>query len=195
MDSPADEVLSTSLLGKAPDDVRVLMDESVPLPAGVRFFEERQSSGSVMKTWILGGGLMVAGILIALFGIYVLAHDDTIHGNNSMDYKIVFVGGTFLFAGVVVIKSIPQKLTLARAQKHGRVTRHGIFLTPERLISRNDFDVTIIPRSKFRGVEGVAVRYELRGETKSFNLPSSLVGRTTEELAQAIREWAAAAQG
>lgn len=194
MDQPADEVLSTSLPEKIPDEVKALMDERTPLPVQVRFFEEKQSAGSVLKTWLIGGGLVLAGIVIGLFGIYVLANDNSIHGNNSLDWKIVFVGGTFIFAGVLMLKSIPRKLTLARAQQSGRVTRCGIFLTPGQLISRNDFDVTVIPRSKFRGVEGVAVRYEFKGETKSFNLPSPLIGRTTDELVQAIREWAAARQ-
>ena len=71
--------------------------------------------------------------------------------------------------------------------------RYGIFLLDNLLISHNWLDTTIIPRLFFKGLDGRAVKYELVGEAKSFNLPRETVCNDRDALAHAIRNWAGAA--
>jgi hypothetical protein len=192
MAAPADQVFSTMTLEELPPDVLALTDEHVPIPSSVNFFEEQRTMGSVLNAWLLGGGLVLAGGLTALMGIYFLAHPTgNVADHSSLDFKVLAVGGVLIFGGVIVLRSIPKKLSMARAQQSGRVTRYGIFLRPGQMITRNDFGVTIIPRAAFKGLKEKSVQYENKGEIKSFNLPSSVVGKTVEDLLKAIRDWEA----
>ena len=193
MDALPNDVLITDELAKMPEDVRALLDEHIPLPAQVTLFEERRTSGAVLKSWLLGGGLILVGIIIALFGMMIIGYDSK-HPTvgTSVTWKPFAVGCVFIFAGVMVIRTIPKQLTLARAQASGRVTRYGVFLMPAQMIHRNEHQTTIIPRAKFRGLDGVSAKYEYKGETKSFNLPSDLVGKSVADLCQAIQTWSAA---
>jgi hypothetical protein len=190
MDAVSNEVLITDEPQKMPEDVRALLDEHIPIPSNVTLFEERRSTGGVAKTWLLGGGLVLAGIVIGLFGMLIIHWDSqTPNRTGSVTWKPFVIGCVFIFAGVMVIRTIPRQLTLARAQQSGRITRYGIFLTPTQLVHRNEFQTVIIPRTAFRGVEGKAAKYEYKGETKSFNLPSEIVGKTVDDLLRAIRAW------
>jgi hypothetical protein len=193
MAEPTDQVFSATTLEDLPENVRSLMDEHIPIPSDVKFFEEQRTMGSVVNAWLLGGGITVAGAIIALVAIYLFAHPgNTVYDHtSSWGFKTLAVGGVFIFAGVWIIRTIPNKLSMIRAQQSGRVTRYGIFLRPGQMITRNDFGVTIIPRAAFKGLKEKSVQYENKGETKSFNLPTGVVGKSVEELCQAIREWGA----
>ena len=195
MAEPADQVFSTTTLEELPENVRSLMGEHFPIPSDVKFFEEQRTMGSVVNAWLLGGGLTVVGAILALVGIYFFAHPgNTVYDHtSSYAFKTLAVGGVFIFAGVWIIRTIPNKLSMIRAQQSGRVTGYGIFLRPGQMITRNDFGVTIIPRAAFKSLEGKSVQYENKGETKSFNVPSGVVGKSVEDLCQAIREWEASA--
>jgi len=190
MDAAPPEVLITDEPQKMPEEVRALLDEHTPIPAQVTLFEERRTAGAVMKSWLLGIGLIVGGVVIALFGLMMVKWDiQRPQTGSSVTWTPFVVGCVCVFAGVMVIRSIPKQLTLARAQQSGRITRYGIFLTPTQLIHRNEHQTTLIPRPAFRGLNGAAAKYEYKGETKSFNLPSEIVGRSQGDLLEAIRHW------
>ena len=93
------------------------------------------------------------------------------------------------FAGWLCVASLPAAWALGQQQNAGEPTRHGIFLLPDALISRSWFDITMIPREKFRGLAGNALRYEFKGQVKSFTLSQEWVSAAPGEPAAAIAAW------
>jgi hypothetical protein len=187
------DVLIASEPDKIPPDVGQLQDGDKPLPASVQFFEEEFTLRGIVKSLVLGLALAVVGILVILFFFYVLfgPRPTTVYsGPTSFDFAIGGVGLAFLIGGYLLLASVRSEYRLMREQHRGRDTRYGIFLVKDMLISHNSSDTTIIPRPFFKGLAGGAVRYELKGEAKSFNLPGAFVGRDPRLVEQAIVEWA-----
>jgi hypothetical protein len=191
------EVLSTSDPDKLPPEVRELEDPAKPLPAGVQFFEERFSYLGLLKQFLLGVGVAVAGIVLML--ACVLAFISDLHAtppysSTSFEWKVgLGVGGAiFVYLGYWLVTSTWPNYRLLRQQRRGLHPRYGIFLTGDLLVRHSWFDTTIIPRPLFKGITGGAVHYEEKGETKSFTLPE-IVDNGNAALAAAIETWDAKA--
>jgi hypothetical protein len=184
-------VIITSMPEKLPEDIRGLIDEHTPLPANVGFFEERFTAGDAFYKAAIGSVLIAIGILLALFGIYDLLHSAVGIGKlSTVDYWPLIAGVVCLFGGYLLVASLKARMKLARDQQGGLKTRYGIFLIGDLLVSRSWFDITVIPRPYFKGLASHAIRYELEGAAKSFDLPKQIVGREASEMDQAIGEWA-----
>ena len=188
------DVLITSEPEKIPADVRLLQDGGRPLPANVQFFEEKFTLTGLVKSLVLGFALLVVGVLVIAFFFYVVFSPRPVtvsSGPTSFDFAIGGVGLAFLVGGYLLLSSVRSEYRLMREQGRGTDTRYGIFLVGDLLIRHGTVDTTIIPRPFFKGLAGNAVRYELKGEAKSFNLPDAFVGKEPRLVMQAIESWAA----
>lgn len=188
------DVLITSEPEKIPPDIRQLQDPDRPLPTDVQFFEEKFTVTGLLKSLVLGFGLMVVGVLVIIFFFYVVFFPKPVtvySGPTSFDFAIGGVGLAFLIGGYLLFASVRSEYRLMRAQGRGVDTRYGIFLAKELFVRRSTFDTTIIPRPFFKGLAGNAIRYEYKGEAKSFDLPGAFVGKDLRLVEQAIGNWAA----
>lgn len=184
------QVIITSLPEKLPEDVRAMIDESQPLAAGIRFFEERFTTGGSARNLFLGLGIGLLGILVAMFGAYaVFDSAKSPRGLESYDFLPLVVGLVLIFGAYLLIGSLGGRQALIGAQNAGRQTRYGIFLNAELLVSRSWFDTTVIPRTLFKGLAGKAVQYEHAGQVKTFNLPATFVGIDRGQVEAAILGW------
>lgn len=187
------DVLITSLPEKLPLEIRQLEDAGQPLPADVRFFEEKLTAASLLKPVILGVMLEILGVLLILPFLYLFPFRAplTVY-SPQFGYGAAFgaTGVVFLFGGYLLLRSLRPRYRLMQQQHQGVDTRYGIFLTGDLLVSHSWFDTTIIPRSFFKGLQGNAVAYELNGSLKSFDLPGAFVGAEMPRVQQAIRDWA-----
>ncbi|SDR17608.1 hypothetical protein SAMN05519103_01060 [Rhizobiales bacterium GAS113] len=189
-------VIITSMPEKLPESVRGLIDEHTPLPANVAFFEERFTTGGALYKTAIGVALIGIGVLLALFGIYDLLHSAVGIGKlSTVDYWPLIAGVVCVFGGYLLVASLKARMKLASDQQGGLKTRYGIFLVDDLLVSRSWFDITVIPRPLFKGLVNHAIRYELEGAAKSFDLPKQIVGREAGEMDQAIGEWAKRGSG
>jgi hypothetical protein len=191
------DVLITSDPEKIPPDIRQLEDSSQPLPADVQFFEEKFTLAGLVKSLILGIVLMAVGILVIAFFFYVVFSPrlTTVYsGPTSFDFAIGGVGLAFLIGGYLLFVSVRSEYRLMREQARGADTRYGIFLVKDLFVRHSSVDTTIIPRPFFKGLAGNAVRYEFKGEVKSFNLLAAFVGSDPLFVAEAIEKWAASSR-
>ncbi len=194
--SPLTQVLITGEHSKLPADYQPLFDEQQPLPANVQFFEERKTVGNLLWT-LLGIGLLVIGLLGTCFGVFALFEPVTSPATTTVattsSITPFVIGLVFLLGGGLLLGSLRQRQRIRQAQQAGKVTRLGIYLTPDVLISHNEFDYTLIPRSEFRSLQGNTVHYVWHEQAKSFGLPSKLVSATPQTMLTAISQWATAA--
>lgn len=188
------DTIITSDAEKQPESVRGLLEESRPLPPGVGFFEQRYTSAIFVKRVVIGLVLLLIGAVLILFSMEFLyeygRHIDPKY-REYFNIKEFLAGAAFVFASWLMVSSLPAGWALKRRQEAGERTRHGIFLTPEALVSRSQFDTTVIPRENFRGLNGGNVNYVLKeaGEPKSFTLPTDWVGGSPAQVEQAIAFW------
>lgn len=186
------DVLITSIPEKIPPEIRQLQDGSRPLPADVAFFEEKFTLSGMLKSAMLGLILTIVGLVLMFVFIYLLFFipRNTVY-SSSGDYEfwIGGVGFVFLIGGWLMLKSLGGSYRLMRQQHQGIDTRYGIFLTGDLLVSHNWLETTIIPRPFFKGVVDGAIRYEVGGSVKSFDLPGAIVGKDTQLLEAAVRAW------
>lgn len=192
--SPLTQVLITGERSKLPADYQVLFDEQQPLPPDVQFFEERKTVGALFWRLLLGIGLLVLGLLGACFGLVVIFYPTTATysatATTTVSLTPFIIGLVFLLGGGLMLGSLRQTQRLRREQQAGKATRHGIYLTPDVLISHNEFDYTLIPRSEFRGLEGSTVHYVWHEKAKSFHLPREVVNTPSQAMLAAIQQWA-----
>lgn len=194
--SPLSQVLITGERSKLPADYQLLFDEQQTLPVDVQFFEERKTAGDLLWTLLLGIGLLVIGLLGTCAGVYALFEPFTSPATTTVATSVsitpLVVGLLFLLGGGLLLGSLRQRQHTRQAQQAGKATRLGIYLTQDLLISHNDFDYTLIPRSEFRGLQGNTVHYTWNNQAKSFSLPKRLVNATPQTMITAISQWAAA---
>jgi len=151
---PLAQVLITGERAKLPAEYQPLFDEQQPLPPDVQFFEERKTAGSLLWRLLVGIGLLVIGILGACLGVFVLFYPDTA-GTTTVTSTVsitpLLISLVFILGGGLLLGSLRQTQRLRREQQAGKATRQGIYLTPDVLISHDEFAYTLIPRSEFRG--------------------------------------------
>lgn len=203
-------VLITSDADKLPSEVRLLLDSSASLPPGTQFFEEKFTIRGAGKALVLGLLLVLLGGLALPLGFALLIDSGGRTGVQA-DFAVLGVGVVLLFGAYFMLASLRGRMRLRALQRRGLVTRHGIFLDADRLISHSLFDTTIIPRSDFTGLTDGSVHYVFNGVNdvndvndvigtksggagngveKTFALPVELVGRERATLEDAIRAWA-----
>lgn len=191
---PLAQVLITGERAKLPAEYQPLFDEQQPLPPDVQFFEERKTAGSLLWRLLLGIGLLVIGILGACLGVFVLFYPDTA-GTTTVTSTVsitpLLIGLVFILGGGLLLGSLRQTQRLRREQQAGKATRQGIYLTPDVLISHDEFAYTLIPRSEFRGLQGTTVHYIWNDKAKSFRLPGEVVNTAPQAMLSAIAQWAA----
>lgn len=172
-----DMVLTTGELSKLPPAVQALVDPAQALPAGVRFFEERQTVVESLKTLFLGVGLGVVGIALVFPGVLISLY-------------VAIVGVVFVLGGAVMVNSFLNCIKALRAQQAGRQTRYGVFLTGDDLLIRDELSYTVIPRSSYHDLQGSTLYYRVEHETKSLTLPQTLVRADGAGLLASVRAWA-----
>jgi hypothetical protein len=189
------DVLITSDSAKLPAEVLQIQDVDRPLPPDVQFFEEKITYSDLATQLIWGIVLMPLGALVLILAVFMMFAIDrhTASYSSSLDFLFVVaaVGFVFLGAGYLLLKSLWPKFQCMKRQQRGVATRFGIFLVAEMLVSHSVFDTTIVPKPYFKGLKGRSVQYERNGETKSFDLPATLVGKDVQNLDTAIANWAA----
>jgi hypothetical protein len=195
------EVLIVSKTDDLPTQIRDLVDPAQPLPPGAQFFETKIVPGSLALQFIAGLLAPIIGAPVFLLSL-VLFYDernmirfgmaDSLYQYLSYMFAIGLVG---MLLGPILLLTIRSRYRQMKQQREGRSqTRYGIFLLDNLLISNTWFDNTIIiPRLFFKGLDGRAVKYELVGETKTFNLPRETVGNDQDAMGHAILGWASAA--
>ncbi len=189
------EVFITSEPEKLPPEIRALLDEGCPQACGATFFEEKFTASGQLRSWLLGGGLMLGGALIFFFGLTLLftpkraVYDEHV---ASSSWWLLGAGAVLSYGGYLLFGSGKGKGAVRRRQERGERTRYGIFLLPDALVSHSWFDTTVIPRAFFRGLDGNVLKYEFKKQAKSFDLPAELVGSSGEALRTAIENWAKA---
>ncbi|MBV9658433.1 MAG: hypothetical protein JO295_10025 [Verrucomicrobia bacterium] len=186
------DVLTTSDPEKLPPEVRVLLDETQPLPPGTAFFEQRFSAAWLIQNALIGLGLLGFGALLLLLGVvWLFAYRGpvTVYSNSNAELWLIVVGLVLGVGGWMMLASFPAGWALGRRQNAGARTRYGIFLLPGILVSRSWFDTTVIPREHFRGLASNALRYDSKGQTKSYTLPPEWIGSSLAQLAAAIHAW------
>ena len=187
------DVLITSQPEKLSPEVRALQDPARPLPGGTRFFEEKFVFGGLVKQLGLGIALIAVGVPVLLFAIVVMfsPSNTTVYSDTSQyDVWLAVIGLVLVLGGYIFISTLKSKYRVMKQQQKGIASRYGVFLSGDLLIGNNSFDTTIIPRSRFKGVQAGAVQYEVNGAVKSFNLPEEIVGADRGALESAIRAWA-----
>jgi hypothetical protein len=194
------EVLIVSKTDDLPTQIRDLVDPAQPLPPGAQFFETKIVPGSLALQFVAGLLAMGAGAAILVLSVLMMVDErnvirfglgDTLYHYISYMFAIGVAG---LLGGPFLLLTIRSRYRQMKQQREGRSqTRYGIFLLDNLLISHNWLDTTIIPRLFFKGLDGRAVKFELVGEAKTFNLPRETVCNDQEALAYAIRSWASAA--
>lgn len=194
------EVLIVSKTDDLPTQIRDLVDPAQPLPPGAQFFETKIVPGSLALQFIAGLLAPIIGAPVFLLSL-VLFYDERniirfgISNSLYHDLSYMFaIGLVGMLLGPILLLTIRSRYRQMRQQREGRSqTRYGIFLLDNLLIRHNWLDTTIIPRLFFKGLDGRAVKYELVGEAKTFNLPRETVGNDRDALAHAILGWASAA--
>ena len=188
------DVLITSKPELLPPEVAQLQDVSRPLPAGVQFFERRYTYGDLIKQFLLGIALIPVGVILILFGIFVMFAQDrsTVYSSSSqMELTIVVVGLVLCLGGYLLLQMLLPKFRFMRQQDRGVATRQGIFLIGDLLVSNDVGDTTVIPKEFFKGLKDHKVQYQLKDQLKSFDLPSEWIGQGRHSLEAAIARWAA----
>ena len=136
--------------------------------------------------------LFVIAVVLILFSMEFLyeygRHVDPKY-REYFNIKEFLAGAAFAYAGWLMFSSVSTGRTLERRQAAGERTSHGIFLTAEALVSHSQFDTTVIPREKFRGLNGRNVNYLLKDVPKTFGLPTDWVGASPGQVEQAITHW------
>lgn len=194
------EVLIVSKTDDLPSQIRDLVDPTQQLPPGAQFFEAKIVPGSLALQFV--GGLLatIAGAAILLLSVLLMVDErnvirfglgDSLYHYLSYMFALGLVG---LLGGPMLLLTIRSRYRQMKQQREGRSqNRYGIFLLDNLLISNTWLDTTIIPRLFFKGLDGRAVKYELVGETKTFNLPGETVCNDQDAMGLAIRSWAGAA--
>jgi len=191
---PLSQVLITGERTKLPTDYQPLFDEQQPLPPEIQFFEERKTAGSLLWRLLLGIGLLIIGLLGACVGLSVLFYPDTAGSTtvtSTVSITPLLISLVFILGGGLLLGSLRQTQRLRREQQAGKATRQGIYLTPDVLVSHDEFAYTLIPRSEFRGLQGNTVHYVWNDKAKSFRLPAELVNVAPQAMLAAIAQWAA----
>jgi hypothetical protein len=179
----APAVLVTGELTKLPPDLQPLMEPSTALPAEVRFFEERKTYQDAIRTLCIGVALIALGIALVFPGVLIA-------------FYAAIVGLVFILGGVLLLGSLRTKLRSMTSQREGQHTRYGVFVTPEAVLVRTELDYALIPREAYHDLQGNTLYYRQADQTKSLNLPISLIAPATPaSLQHAVREWAKGAQG
>src|SRR4051812_38493592 len=101
---PGDVVLSTAEESKLPPELRTLIDPAQPVPAGVRFFEERQTVMESLKSLFIGIGLGVVGIGLVFPGVLA-------------SFYLAIVGLVFVLGGYLMINSFFSRMKALREQQ------------------------------------------------------------------------------
>ena len=174
---PGDAVLVTSDLSKLPESLRNLFEPAVPIPADVRFFEERQTVVESLKALFIGIGLAVVGIALIFPGLLA-------------SFYLAIVGAVFVLAGYLMVNSFFSRMKALKDQQAGRQTRYGVFLTDKNLFIRSDLSYTIIPRPSYHDLQGSTLYYRVDQETKSVNLPQTLPTPSGTWLLASVKAWA-----
>ncbi len=189
------DVISTSDPAKLPPEVLRLQDSGQPIPPDVQYFEEKFTYLDMAKQFLWGVVFIPIGALLMFLAVVFIIWQDT-HTNNyssmlSFYFGMAAVGLVFFFGGCWLLKALGLKFRLLRQQHDGVVTRYGVFLFGDLLVYRSWSDTTIIPKPFFKGLKDRSVQYGKEGETKSFSLPSRLIGKNVQSLDAAIASWAA----
>ncbi len=188
------DTVITSVPEKLPENVRGLLEEARPLPPGIAFFEQRYTMSALLGRVLIAAALSVVALalIFSSFEFLYLRHVDPRY-REFINFKEFAAGAVCGFGAWLMFSSVGAGRALGRRQAAGERTRHGIFLTPEALVSHSQFDTTVIPRENFRGLNGGSVSYLLKDVPKSFTLPAEWVGASPAEVAQAITVWGQAA--
>lgn len=167
--------LITGEIEKLPPETRPYFDLNQPLPASVKFFEERKTAASIARMVVIGIGLIVVGLVLVLLGVVFIVFP--------------LVGLVFIFAGGWILYSTRTTAKSKDAQDAGQHTRYGIFLSGNTLAQYNEFGYTLIPRQEFLRVENGQVKYLVNDEEKSFDLPREIAGGDAQTMVAAIDAW------
>ncbi len=188
------DTIVTSVPEKLPESVRGLLEETRPLPPGVAFFEQHYTASTLLRRVLIAAvlGLVAVALIFSSFEFLYLRHVDPKY-QEFINFKEFAAGAVFAFGAWLMLSSVGEGRALIRRQAAGERTRHGIFLTPEALVCRSQFDTTVIPRENFRGLNGGSVNYLLKDAPNSFTLPTEWVGALPAEVSQAITVWQQAA--
>jgi hypothetical protein len=195
------DVLETSDSSKLPPEVAALQDADKPLPADVRFFEERFTYATLAKQLGWAIALIVVAPLVLVGSVYIIFKLDihrTVFGTYT-DFQITMM--RFLYAipilalvmlafGIWLLCSLGPKFKIMQRQQNGSACRYGVYLVDDLLVSYTWFETKVIPREHFKGLKEGAVEYNEAGQTKSFDLPATLVGTDLHSLKAAINAWA-----
>jgi hypothetical protein len=188
------DVVITSDPEKIPPEIRALRDEGQPLPPGAQFFEQRFTFVGLLKTALIGLVLALIGLITFIFFIAMVldSFGPTTVASSTYSSQIIFaslaVSAVFWFGCYFMLSSL---LPAARLAWSGRPSRYGITVFGDCLISYSLFDTTIIPRDKLTSITAGKVGYLLKGEEKSFALPS-IVDNRQQQLEAVIRSWKSA---
>ena len=182
---------------KLPQEIRELQNVDCPLPAGAQFFEEEYVFADVAKHFIWGLILVVLGTIVVVGGGIVFLRLDLDRYSSAYE-RISSVFGTIGVAGLVMfgigyflLKSAWPEYKIVRRQQKGLATRQGIFLVGDVLIDNKDDVTRVVPKAAFRGLKDRQVQFEYEGETRTFSLPTRLVGADVPSLDAAVAAWAA----
>lgn len=167
--------LITGEIDKLPPVTRPYFDPKQPLPASVKFFEERKTAATIARMVVVGIGLLVVGLILIALGVVLIVFP--------------LVGLVFMFAGGWILYSTRNPVATKDTQQAGQATRYGIFLFGNTLAQYNEFGYTLIPRENFLRVENGQVRYLVNDEEKSFDLPKEIVGADVQTMLDAIEAW------
>ena len=185
-----DEILITGDRAKLPPDVAALTDPSVPLPADVTIYERRFDVSDILMAGAWSVGLAVVGVLAVIFGVVDLIHPSgpvTVYSGS--DAVPLGFGLICCLIAWVMASTAVDRMRLRATQAAGRPTRVGIILTADTLIDAGESSWTVVPRSLCRGVSGRTVRYDLKGQEKTFVLPREVIGHSTDEMDRAVAQW------
>ncbi len=139
-------------------------------------------------------GLSIVGFFGVLIGIAILFDlRNPQPGTNSSGFVPIFFGITCGATSCFIARTFLIGMKWKNVQRRGQPTRIGIFLTEAVLIEATETTWTVIPRSRFRGLEGLdgsTLRYLLKDREKSLRLPRTLMRCEQNRLVKAIKTWA-----
>lgn len=179
-----DATLITDDPRQLPPDYGPLVDAQQPLPAGVRFFEER-------KTWRGLGKRLGLSAVFSVLGLLLIATDIIVAQTiGEIDlFVLTLIGLACWFAAFLLIRSLWPNIKIMRRQQAGAATRYGVFITDAALLIHTDLDLTLIPRLNALQRDGGQLHYTWQDKAKALSLPVQVVGADAETLRQAVQAW------